>query len=147
MAIDSTLPVRRAILTHIGSVAAVTAIVPKSRHYPMVVPANVTWPFVRYGSPTPVPLRASCLDGTEIVVAVHGFAKARMNASGAMIETAEDHAGRLGAALAAALDGIRLDLPRGHAKVRWTGSQLLVDGAEADAFHCVVNLGVRCITA
>lgn len=145
MAIDSTIAVRRAILEHLATVATVTKIVPASRHFPMTA-TDPAWPFVLYGSPTPVPLRATCLDGNEITVALHGFAKARKNAAGAMLETAEDHAGRLGAALASALDGRRLDIPRGHAKIRWTGSQLLVDGAEADAFHVVVNLRIQCLT-
>lgn len=145
MAVISHIPVRRAGLKHLATVTAVTRIVPASRHYPMVV-ANPGWPFIRWGRPASVPLRATCLDGTEIGVAVHGFAKARFNVAGAMLETAEDHAGRLEAALAAAFDGLRLDIPRGHAKFAVTGSQLLEDGEEADAFHCVVNLRVRCIT-
>jgi hypothetical protein len=145
MAIDSTVEVRRAILRHLATVSDITKIVPASRHYPMTA-TDPQWPFILYGSATPLPLRATCLDGVEITVAVHGFAKARLNSAGAKIETGEDHAGRLGAALAKALDRARLPLPRGHSKIQWTGSQLLIDGAEADAFHCVVNLRIRCIT-
>jgi hypothetical protein len=145
MAIDSTIPVRQAVLRHLATIPAVTKIVPASRLYAMTV-AEPKWPFVRYGASSPLPLRATGIDGAEIGVAVHGFAKARQNSAGAMLETAEDHAGRLGAALARALDGIRLDIAGGHCKVRWAGSQLLVDAAEADAFHCVVNLRVQCIT-
>ncbi|MET3710411.1 hypothetical protein ABIC65_001091 [Sphingomonas trueperi] len=144
MAIDSTLPARRAIMAAMKSDAALTAIVPAAQQYPMTA-TNPVWPFTLYGSPTPVPIRATCLDGSEITVAIHGFAKPRY-VGGAMVETAEDHAGRIGAAIARALDGQNLEIPQGRAKVRWTGSQLLVDGAEADAFHCVVNLRVRCVT-
>lgn len=147
MAIDSAIEVRRAILPLLKNDARTTAIVPSTRWYPMVAPATPTWPFGIYGSPSPVPLRASCVDGSEVITAIHGFAKARLNAAGAMIETAEDHCGRLAAAIAAVLDGRRVSIAQGHALIRWTGSQLLIDGAEADAFHCVVNLRVRCITA
>jgi hypothetical protein len=145
MAIISHIPVRRAGLKHLATIPAVTRIVPASRHYPMVV-ANPVWPFIRWGRPASVPIRGTCLDGSEIAVAVHGFAKARLNSAGSMIETAEDHAGRIEAALAAALDDRRLDIPRGHAKFSCTGTQLLEDGEEADAFHCIVNLRIRCIT-
>ena len=145
MAIISHIPVRRAGLKHLATIAAVTKIVPASRHYPMVV-ANPNWPFIRWGRPASTMLRATCLDGSVIGVAVHGFAKARFNVAGAMIETAEDHAGRLEAALAGAFDSLRLDIPRGHTKFAVTSTQLLEDGAEADAFHCVVNLRIRCIT-
>jgi hypothetical protein len=145
MAIDSTLPVRRGIITVLGADAAVTAIVPAARIFPMTA-KSPGWPFIIYGSSSTVPIRATCIDGCEITVALHGFAKPRY-AGDVMIETAEDHAARLSAAIAAAVDGQRLTIPGGNAGVRHTGSQLLVDGAEADAFHCVVNLRVRCITA
>ncbi|WP_333571312.1 DUF3168 domain-containing protein [Sphingomonas sp.] len=144
MAIDSLIPARRAILGALATSADVTAIVPAARHYPMTA-SSPAWPFILYGAPASVPIRATCLDGSEITVAVHGFAKPRYQ-GGQMVETAEDHAGRLGAAIARALDGQNLEIPAGRAKVRHTGSQLLIDGAEADAFHCVVNLRVRCIT-
>lgn len=147
MAIDSTIAVRRAILPLLKNDARTNGIVPATRWYPMVAPATPTWPFGLYGASSPAPLRASCLDGAEIIVAVHGFAKARLNSSGAMLETTEDHCGRLSAAIATVLDGRRLDIAGGHASVRWTGSQLLIDQGEADSFHCVVNLRVRCITA
>lgn len=145
MAVDSTIAVRRAILPLLKNDTRTKSIVPAARWYAMTAQDPV-WPFGIYGSSTPVPLRASCMDGAEITTSVHGFAKAR-ESGGQVVETAEDHCGRLSAAIAAVLDGRRLDLPNGHALVRWTGSQLLVDRDEADAFHCVVNLRIRCITA
>jgi hypothetical protein len=147
MAIDSTIAVRRAILTLLKNDVRTSGIVPATRWYPMVAPATPTWPFGLYGVSSPLPVRATCLDGSEIATSIHGFAKARLNSAGAMFETAEDHCGRLAAAIAAVLDGRRVELPNGYARIRWTGSQLLIDRDEADAFHCVVNLRVRCLTA
>lgn len=147
MAIDSTIEVRRAILPLLKNDSRTKNIVPASRWYPMVAPATPTWPFGLYGASAPIPLRASCLDGSEVITSVHGFARARLNGSGGMLETAEDHCGRLASAIAAVLDGRHVEISRGHALIRWTGSQLLIDGSEADSFHCVVNLRVRCITA
>lgn len=144
MAIDSTLEVRRAGLVALLANAAVTSIV-GTRVYPMVAPSNVTWPFVVWGSPSGSPIRAACVDGMSLIVAVHGFAKARYSGS-TMIETAEDHAGRLGAEIAAALDRQMIDIAGGTASFTWTGPQLLVDGSEADAFHTVQNFRVRCVT-
>lgn len=147
MAIDSTITVRRAILTLLKNDARTTGIVPKDRWFPMTA-SSPDWPFGMYGASTPLPIRATCVDGSEITTSVHGFAKARPS-SGPRDpgETAEDHCGRLAAAIASVLGSRRIDLPNGYGKITWTGSQLLVDGAEADAFHCVVNLRVRCITA
>lgn len=144
MAKDSTLTVRRAVLAALKGDAAVTALVPAANIYPQSPPGTPDWPFIRYGGPTAIPITGSCLDGCEIVVAVHGFAKPRYSAGGAMTETAEDHAARIGAAIAAALDKRRLTLDAGYkARTRWTGSQLLQDGAEADAYHTVQNFIIR----
>lgn len=147
MAIDSTLPVRRAILPLLKNDLRTNSFVPAARWYPMVAPATPIWPFCLYGSSSPVPVRASCLDGAEISTSIHSFAKARLDGDGRTIETAEDYCARLAAAIAAVLDGSRVNLPGGYARVRWTGSQLLIDRDEVDAFHAVVNFRIRCITA
>jgi hypothetical protein len=146
MANDASLPVRRAGLTALKADAALTALVPAASIYPQSPPATPVWPFIKWGAPSGVPVRApGCVDGSEIIVAVHGFAKPRYE-SGAMVETAEDHCARLGAALAAALGDKRLALQSGgNATFEWTGHQLLQDGAEADAFHTVQNFRVRVI--
>lgn len=145
MAIISSIAARRAGLKYLATVSPVTKIVPASRHYPATV-ASPTWPFLCWGRPTSILIQGAGLDGSEIVGAVHGFAKARFNIAGAMLETAEDHAGRLEAALAKAFDRVKLPIPRGYAKFRCTSTQLLVDSTEADAFHAVVNLRIQCIT-
>lgn len=145
MANDYSLPVRRAILTALKGNDALTAIVPAANIHPQSPAGTPSWPFVKYGAPSPLPISAACVDGSEITVALHSFAKPRTSA-GAVVETAEDHAARIGAFVAAALDRIRLTLDGGtHAKVRWTGSQLLQDPDEADAFHHVANFRVRCL--
>lgn len=146
MAIDSTLAVRRALMTAMKADTALTALVPAARIYPQVPDKTPTWPFVRYGSPTSVPLRASCLDGAEHTIAIHAFAKQRKQGQSA-VETAEDHAARIGAAIARALDARTLTVDGGKLKVNWRGSQLLIDGDERDAFHAVVNFRVRAMTA
>jgi hypothetical protein len=146
MAIDSTLPARRAVLTMLKAAPGVIALVDADRIYPETVPANLTWPFILYGASSLLPLKASCVDGSQITVAVHAFAKPRTS-GGSVVETAADHAARIGAAIARAIDGRRLAILGGHATVRWQGSRLLRDADEADAFHAVVNLGIRCLTA
>lgn len=144
---DDLLAARRAILTTAKADTALTTLVPAARIYPQASPVpSPTWPFIIYGAPTGLPIRAACVNGTEITVALHSFAKARMQGS-AMVETAEDHAARIGAAVAKALDGKRPALATGYLAIRFTGSQLLIDGGEADAFHHVANFRCRAITS
>jgi hypothetical protein len=129
MAIDSTIAIRRGILILAKGNAALTAIVPAGEIYPQTVKAAHGWPFIRSGAPSAIPVRAACVDGGEWTVAMHGFAKDRMNGD-QVVETAEDYAGRIGSALAAALDGKVITLPNGRARILWTGSQLLMDPEE-----------------
>lgn len=148
MARDNTLAVRKGILTMLKADAAVTAIVPAAQVYTQVA-TNPVWPFIRYGTPSVLPIRASCLDGMEMLVAVHGFAGPRWQnpvKKTGLLESAEDQASRLGSAIARVLDSQRFDLTNGYARIEWRGGQLLIDGAEADAFHTVQNLRIRCVT-
>jgi hypothetical protein len=145
MAFDATLPVRRAGLTALKADAPLTAEIAETSIHPQVPREAPVWPFVKWGAPAGIPIRASCVDGNEVTVAVHGFSKGRWTGA-SLIETAEDHAARIGALIASALDAKRLELEDGGwATFRWAGSQLLVDGEDADAFHTVQNFRVRVI--
>lgn len=145
---DDLLAARAAILTTAKADAALIALVPATRIYPQAPSvASPTWPFIIYGSPSGLPIRAACVNGTEVTVALHSFAKARTQGT-SVVETAEDHAARIGAAVAKALDGKRPPLPSGgYLAIRFVGSQLLIDGGEASAFHHVANFRCRAITS
>jgi hypothetical protein len=146
MARPNTIPIRRAVLTLAKANAALTAILPATRIYPQTTPATPTFPFVRTGAPSSVPLRAGCVDGVVADFAMHGFAKDRIEGD-KRVETAEDYTGRLGDALGTALDGQRFTIPGGSAKIEWTGSQLLMDPVEPGCFHTVQSFRVRALTA
>jgi len=145
---DVLLPVRRAMLTTLAADAALTAIVPSERIYPQAATSpSPVWPFVIYGSPSGIPIRAACVDGLEVTVAIHSFAKPRMSGQ-SMLETAEDYAARIGASVVKALDGKRPALETGgYLRILHIGSQLLIDGGEASAFHHVANFRCRAITS
>lgn len=146
MARDSSIPLQRTMLTLLQQNSDVTALVAANSIQPFGEPV---WPFIRSDAPAVVPLKASGVDGMIGEFAVHSFAKPRYNGSGAMIETAKDHAGRIGAAVANALDRQRLDLAAGfntRATLIWRGGQLLPDPAEEDAYHSVQNFRARVLS-
>lgn len=145
MAIDSIQGARRAALKRMKATAPLTALVPATRIYGQSAGSEPTWPFIKWGAPTALPRRATCLDGADITGSVHGFAGPRKS-GGRIVETAEDHASRIGAAIAASLDGHYGDVPGGKARFQWTRTQLLIDGSEADAYHVIVNFRIRCST-
>jgi hypothetical protein len=146
MAIDSTTAIRRGMVALQKDNADLITMVATRDIYGQTVKADHGWPFVRSGAPNSVPIRASCVDGGEWTIAMHAFAKDRLTGKKA-VETAEDYAARVGAAVAAALDTQVIILPRGRAVIRWTGSQLLMDPEEPGCFHSIQNFVVRALTA
>ena len=144
MAKDTTTAVRRVVLPRLKTDAELLALVPVASIHPQETPALPTFPFVRYGAPSLLPVRAIGMDGADVSFAVHAFSKGRV-AGGKLVETAEDHAARIGAAIAKALDAAILTAGGvGQVKVRWRGSQLLQDPAEAGCFHSVQLFVARC---
>ncbi len=144
MARSRALPIRRAMLIRMKGDAPLVALVPAASIFGQTVPANVSWPFIRMGAPSAIAaVRGTCMNGAEGIVAVHGFSIGRRQGE-KQVETAEDHAGRIGDAIAAALDSARLPLDGGgKVKLTWTGDQLLQDPEEAGAFHTVQNFNWR----
>jgi hypothetical protein len=146
MAIDSTIPIRQETIKLAAADAGLTAEVPAASIYGQTVPADRTFPFIRSGAPDVLPLTAACVDGSANTFTMHGFAKDRI-VDGETVETAEDHAGRIGSLLASSLHGKLITLPRGSARIKWTGSQLLMDPDEPGCFHTIQNFSVRALTA
>lgn len=146
MAIDSTLPVRRAILTCTKNTPAITELLPATQQHTSTPPREPAWPFSRYENYGPsTPISATCLDGQELNVRFHVFAKPRLVA-GIVVETAEDHACRILARISDTLDRRRFPIDRGHMQVSWRGSYVMQDGDEADAYHGFVSLRIRAMT-
>jgi hypothetical protein len=125
---------------------ALTALVPAASIYPQAVPGEPQWPFLKLGPTGTLRLRAACVDGGRITVDIHAFARAR-ESGGQVVETAEDHASRIGAAIEAALSDRHLTLEGGaDAHVALDDIRLLQD-AEPDAFHWFAQLTARVLAA
>lgn len=141
--------VRRAVLARLKADAGLTALVPAASIYPQAVPNEPVWPFVKLGPTGTLRLRASCVNGGLVTVDVHAFARARVS-GGAVAETAEDHASRIGAAIEAALADNRItlegDAPAPIARIELSDIRLLQD-QEPDAFHWFAQLNARVLAA
>jgi hypothetical protein len=142
MATGLQILARKAILSTLKADAPLIAIVPAADIHSQRVPAVPAWPFIKLGPPSTIPLRGSCIRGGVVTLAVHAFAKPRISGE-TEIETAEDYCGRIGSAIEAALDGARIDTSTVKIGVKLSDMRLLVDGAEADAFHYVCNANCR----
>lgn len=142
MAGDLIREVRRAVLPALKSDAAVVALVPAANIHPSTTPANPAWPFTRFDAAQSVPLDGTCYAGAEVDFLLHGFAKHR-TAGGVVVETAEDHAGRIGSALKLAIHNRRFAVADGSALIKVRSVRLLRDADEAGAYHCVLNCRAR----
>lgn len=122
-----SLFLRRAIVTHLRADSALVALGSPAlaeRIYGPRSPGTLTWPFVRVNVSDEGPLRK----GTTIRVTVHAFSKAQF----------DDEVSSINAALTASLEDEVLTLSPGYtAYMRWLGSQVIPDAAEADAYHGV----------
>lgn len=145
MANNSAKYVKRAAIAALTAAAPVAG-VPAARVYPMQRPATLVWPWIGYGAPITAPFGASCLDGSDITVAIHGFAET--TGSGAQTVSGEDAAHDINAAVEAALDGATIDLAAhgcpfpATAHFTSTGGQVIQDGREAGKFHGFVNFRI-----
>jgi hypothetical protein len=130
---------RRAVLPAMKNSAPLTAIVPRDQIYPKTTPEAPPWPFTRYGASTAIPITASCVNGEDIAFTIHAFALPRYQGQ-AIIETAEDHAERIAGAIKGALHKRRIITTSGaNIRIRMTSKQVIQDGAEADAYHAIVQ--------
>lgn len=146
MAKDSSLYARRAGLSLLRESADVAAIV-DDRVYPPQRPANPVWPFLAWGVPVVEPFEAACMDGSRISFTLHAYAETSGTGGGTI--SGEEQAGALAGAAAAALIGAgEIDLADygcpypAIAQFTWGQTQVIQDGAEADAFHAIASF--RC---
>lgn len=131
--------VRRALLAKLKADAGVLALVASTSINPAGDPA---WPFIVLRSPVTRRLRASCVNGGLVSWDIHAFARNRESA-GQVVETAEDHAGRIGAAIEAALADNRIALEGGAiARIELGDMRLMIDG-EPDAYHYFAQMNAR----
>jgi hypothetical protein len=130
------------VLQRLKADAALTALVPAASIYPQAVPGEPLWPFIKLGPTGTLRLRAACVNGGLVTVDIHAFARARVS-GGATVETAEDHASRIGAAIEAALSDRHLTLEGGADAHIELGDIRLLQDSEPDAFHWFAQLNAR----
>lgn len=139
MAVGLQKLVRRSILAKLKNDASLTALVPAEQINPDGVP---DWPFIKLNASTTQPMRMACVVGGLVTWDIHAFARARED-GGAVVETAEDHAGSIGAAIEQALNYDHLALEGGgDARVRLSDIRLLPDGDE-DSYHWFAQINAR----
>lgn len=149
MASDRTLEIRRAIVAFLKDLDPLldVGVLPEQVFAMQPIPAP-SCPFVRYGTPSILPLRAVGVDGGDLDVAIHSFSAGVYDPDDdSLIETAEMQAGRMGKAIGEGIHGKRLLLDEGGAvKITWRGTELLPDSAQPGQYHSLVKIRARTLT-
>lgn len=96
------LVARRELLTVVKN-SPVTAIVPREQIHAQAPLIELGPQAIKLGPPQTLPVKAACLDGAVVNIPLFAFAMARTQGK-VTIESAEDHASRLGEAIETALD-------------------------------------------
>ena len=143
MARNTSLYVRRAGLSLLAADAALAALV-GARIYPPQRPSEPVWPFVAWGVPIVGPFEAACMDGNESEFAVHAYAVTE--GTGGQTISGEERATEISARVETVLaDAGEIDLTdygcpfAANAYFTWLQTQVIQDGAEADAFHAIAQ--------
>ena len=134
------------MLAHLKADADLVALVPASRQYPSTTPAKPTFPFTRLDAPTSSPLDGACYAGAEVTFLLHAFAKPR-EVDEAIVEDAEDFAGRIGSAMKLAVHNRRVPVADTTALLKVRSVRLIRDGDEADAYHGILSCSARVLAA
>lgn len=138
--------VRRTILAKLKADAPLIAVVPAARIYTQTTPPDPAWPFIKCGQLSTQRLKSARVNGATVTFDLHAFARERKD-TGVTVETAEDHAGRIGGLIEAALADNRMTLGTGEIiRVSLSDMQLMQD-AEPDAFHYAAQVNCRVLAA
>ena len=133
---------RRVVLALLKTDPALTALVPAARWYPQAAPADPVWPFGKLGAVVTRGAKAAGVDLGEVAFAIHVFARAR-EVAGQVVETAEDHAARIGENVERVLADNRFGTVDGvEMRLSLSDFQLMQDDGP-DAFHWFAQVSAR----
>lgn len=145
MAVALQRTVRRKLLAMLKADTDLTDLVAASAINP---DGEAPWPFIVLRSPRTLRLRVpKTVNGGTVSWDVHAFARARVDEDDTVLETAEDHAGRIGGAIEMVFADQRATLEDGSpAHISLSDMLLMVDG-DKDAYHYFAQVNVRVLAA
>lgn len=136
--LDPSLSVRGKIIAAMKGDAQLTAIVPAARIYPGKSPASPTFPFIRVPILTGTVAELDGGSGSDQSGVIHCFTKLNT----ASVPDPEAQAATINRHIVRIVSGIDdVDLGDGESlAVQAVQTQVIEDGAEADAYHGIVSV-------
>lgn len=138
MATDITRALKFGTIIHLAGNAPLTAVVPAQRIRGLQVPAQITWPYIRYGMPITTGFYATCWSGSANRITLHAFAETTPAGAG------EDVALDICALIVEAMKTFApADL--GIIENEWLSTDIVRDGDEADRWHAFSQFSITAI--
>lgn len=134
---DYSLDVRQAVVSHLKGDAVLTSLVSAKSIYGEQPGAQPKWPFIRYGFPITTSYEATCWSGSSHRVTIHAFARGPY--TDAVLKIA-----------AAVVDSMQRDIPSGLLDItdcQWSGTNVIRDTDEADAYHAVIDFDLTIVSS
>lgn len=137
MTLDPSLSIRGKIIAALKADAGLTAIVPADRIFPTKGPASPAFPFIRVPMLIGTPAELDGGSGSDQSGVIHNFTKL-----GASVPDPEAQAAVINRHIVRILSQIdEVDLGDGESLgIHVTQTQVIMDSAEADAFHGLISV-------
>lgn len=149
MANDLLRETERAAVISLKADAPLAALIAKTSIDPQPKTAGVDadgftiWPFIVLEGTQAIPSGRGCSARSDVTFQLHSFAKVRKDGTGAIVETARDHAGKINTAVVEAIHNHAFTVAGRRYKFSVTSSRLMRDAAEADAWKGIAFVRAR----
>lgn len=141
MAGDQLRQTEKATISTLKADEGLTAIVSADSIDPY--PEAPDWPFIRLDGSQAIPQGRGCTARSEVTFLLHAFAKPERDISGSIAITARDQAGRISDAVTEALQAHAYEYDGRRYRYTVRSTRIMMDGAEADAFHAIISVLAR----
>lgn len=135
--IDLSLEVRNGTFAHLANNAEIIASVKDSIFDELPDPDKIKWPYIKLGAPSAISWEATCFDGTENRIAIHGFARGT-DAAGTDAKT---QALKLLKTIVSAMDSLDI-IGLSVMDYQLVNTNIFADTATRGAYHAVAEFSL-----
>ena len=137
--VDLTPQIKDGIVMRLSQYARLTQLVPADSIFAMQVPANQSYPYIRFGTPISTPYLATCWAGTSCRVTLDAFAE-----GGPGLDPGETQVLRIASMVVEAMNELRIP-EHGLVDNEYLGARTLMVDQEADRWRSIIEFNVTAV--
>lgn len=137
--VDLTRQIKDGVILHLSSYPRLNTFVPRDNIYAMQVPANIKYPYIRFGTPITTPYEASCWRGTTCRMTLDAYAE-----GGPEAEAGETSVMLIKAHVVEAMNHLHID---GLSIIgnEFLGAREVMVDSEADRWRSIIEYNVTAV--